>query len=108
MDILTGSLIVGTGYAIYEIRNLILKKLDFTATKWRKLLDYTGLKDYRLKCKEKTPKGYKLYIELPVGGTVTALKNIKENIEKAYGCKCSIEDIEYSRYVIIEIATNEI
>lgn len=108
MDLLTGSLILGTGYAFLETLMLIRKSLDFTSRKWNELLDYNGLKDYKIKDKKITNIGYKLKIELPTGGNVSDLENIKENIEKSYKCKCIIEDIQFSNYVNLELITKEI
>jgi len=108
MDLLTGSLILGTGYAFLETVMLIRKSLDFTSRKWNELLDYNGLKNYKIKDKKMTNIGYKLKIELPVGGNISDLENIKENIEKSYKCKCIIEDIQFSNYVNLELITKEI
>lgn len=106
MDLLTGSLIVGTGYAVLESSRLICQM--FKSIKWNKLISYTGLEGYRIKNKITTDTGYKLIIELPVGGTVKALEDIKQHIDKAYKCKSIIEDIPYSNLVTIELITNEI
>lgn len=67
-----------------------------------------GLEGYKLASKRVTNIGYKLKIELPIGGTTTELENIQENIEKAYKCKCIIENIQFSNCVNVELITHEI
>ncbi|MEG2511604.1 MAG: FtsK/SpoIIIE domain-containing protein [Bacilli bacterium] len=108
MDLITGSLIIGTSYALLETVMAIEKALDFTSRKWNKLLDYNGLKDYKIKDKKITNTGYKIKIEIPIGGTASELEKLKEHIEKSYKCKCIIEDIQFSNYVNIELITKEI
>ena len=105
MDLLTGSLIIGTSYAVLESSKLVYQM--FKSIKWNKLINYKGLEGYRIKSKLTTNTGCKLVIELPVGGTVKALEDIKEHIDKAYKCKSIIEDIPFSNLVNIELITNE-
>lgn len=108
MDLLTGSLVVGSVYLLYEIVSMVTESLSSTSRKWKKLLEYTGLKGYKLKCKKATSTGYELTIELPVGGTFKALDDIKDEIENAYKCKTVMENIPFSSLVKAEIIIKEI
>lgn len=108
MDLLTGGLIVGTGYAAVEVIILLVKTLDLTARRWDKLMDCVGLENYKIKDKKITKTGYKFTVELPIGGTATDLENIKEQIESAYKCKSIIEKIPFSNCVFVEIIVSEI
>lgn len=108
MDLITGSLIIGTSYALLETVMAIGKALDFTSRKWNELLDYNGLKDYKIKDKKITNTGYQIKIEVPTGGATAELENLKEHIEKSYKCKCVIEDVQLSNYVNLELITKEI
>ncbi len=46
-------------------------------------------------------RGIRLIIEVAIGGSLSDLKSYSGKIEKAYGCKCEIEDVECSKYITV-------
>lgn len=115
MDILTIGLITGTSYLIYNVADLAFYKirskfseLGKAEVEWDLLATKKGLEGYTLIDKIENKTGYKLTIQIPIGGSTDGIEKIKEHIDKAYRCKCIISDILYSNYVDIELITKEI
>ncbi|MEN8075722.1 hypothetical protein ABFP60_02105 [Clostridioides difficile] len=67
------------------------------ATLWHKL----GLGEYTIE-KEDTKENISiLTVKIPIGGSFSEISKYESKIEKAYGCKCTIENIEKSKYVSV-------
>ena len=44
-----------------------------------------------------------LLVKVPSGGNFAEISKYESKIEKAYGCKCTIENIEKSEYVSVRL-----
>ena len=109
MDFLTGGLIVFGFILVKEGSEFIINKVDRVINnKWYMLMETLKLDNYKIKNKEVMEYGYKLLVDLPPGGTVTKIEENQEAIEKAYKCRCLINNIPFSNLVEIDLITKEI
>lgn len=103
-----GILIFGV-LTTYEASSMFVNKLDEAVNnKWYKLTKSIELNDYKIKNKKVTNVGFNFTVELPPGGTLTALEEKIEAIEKNYQCRCLFNNIPFSNLVEIEIVNKEI
>lgn len=109
MDFLTGGLIVFGFILVKEGSEFIINKVDRVINnKWYMLMETLKLDNYKIKNKEVMEYGYKLLVDLPPGGTVSKIEENQEEIEKAYKCRCLINNIPFSNLVEIDLITKEI
>lgn len=69
------------------------------STIWYKL----GLEDYKIEKEDTKNNVSTLKVKVPIGGSFSEILKYQSKIEKAYGCKCTIENIEKSKYVSIRL-----
>lgn len=100
------ALLLGTGFAMYEGLNYLDNFKN--NKKWNSLQKGIKIENYKILESKKTDYGSILTIELPSGGTTTKLEENVEAIEKAYRCRCLINNIPFSNIVEIELITKEI
>lgn len=110
------SLILGTGYVLYNFLNWkdkinlgnIIKQINSPFNNWTALQKSLGMEGYKLKKIKKVDTGYSVIIELPLGGKLSSLEDKQEEIEKAYKCRCLLKDIRFSNLIQMEIVDKEI
>lgn len=103
-----GILIFGV-LTTYEASSMFVNKLDEAVNnKWYKLTKALELNDYKIKNKKVTNVGFDFTVELPPGGTLAALEEKTEAIEKHYQCRCLLKDIRFSNLIQMEIVDREI
>ena len=66
---------------------------------WSKL----GLEKYKIVKSYREYNSIVLIVKVPIGGSFDEIAKCKGKLEKAYGCKCTIEDIEKSNYIGVEL-----
>ena len=66
---------------------------------WSKL----GLEKYKIAEMYRENNSVVLIVKVPIGGSFDEITKTKGKIEKAYGCKCTIEDVEKSKYIGVEL-----
>ena len=69
------------------------------STIWYKL----GLGEYKIEKEDTTDNISILTVKVPIGGSFSEISKYESKIEKAYGCKCTIENIEKSEYVSVRL-----
>ena len=97
MGLLNLGLALGSGIALVGGVGWLKRNLLIVFRRWDKL----GLDKYRIKRYYKDGNAIVILVEVAIGGSVSDLKNYTGKIEKAYGCKCEIQDIEYSKYITV-------
>ena len=103
MDLITSGLIAGGIYLTLEGSKSLLNTLDKNVRIWNKITKLKGLEGYRVVKREVESYGINLTIKIPIGGTVGEIEGIKEELQKAYKGVVSIEDIQFSNKIKIEI-----
>jgi hypothetical protein len=107
MEVLSLGLVLGSGVAAIGGAiagvDFFKRKLFGIYRKWDKLkLDKYKIKKYYI-----DEKSIIIIVEVAVGGSVSDLKGYIGKIEKAYSCKCEIEDIEFSKYIDVGLNYND-
>ncbi|MBC5628202.1 hypothetical protein H8S20_04760 [Clostridium sp. NSJ-6] len=97
MGLLNLGLVLGSGIALVGGLDCLKRKLLIVFKRWDKL----GLNKYRIKRYYKEGNSLVMIIEVAIGGSLSDLKSYSGKIEKAYGCKCEIEDVECSKYITV-------
>ena len=88
---------------------LLINSIDKAInSNWYELTESLKLDKYKIKNKETMEYGTRLLVDLPPGGTVTKIEENQEAIEKAYKCRCLINNIPFSNLVEIDLITKEI
>ena len=108
MDILTTGLIIIGGYTLLEGLEFIKNHLGVTTLTWYRLTQATELQGYKIEQLQATNTGYKLIINIPIGGTVDAITRQLQAIEKAFKCKAIVTDRPFTRLAELDIITMEI
>ena len=97
MGLLNLGLVLGSGIAFVGSLDYVKRKLLIVFRRWDKL----GLDKYKIKRYYREGNSIVMIVEVTIGGSLSDLKGYSGKIEKAYGCKCEIEDIECSKYIAV-------
>lgn len=109
MELLTIGLICLGVLFVKEGGELLINSIDKAInSNWYELTESLKLDKYKIKNKETMEYGTRLLVDLPPGGTVTKIEENQEAIEKAYKCRCLINNIPFSNLVEIDLITKEI
>lgn len=108
MDLITGSILVGSSYAAFESILLLKKRLSFTQKHFEKLMDKLKLKDFKILKKVDKPYGFTIYVKIPPGESWETLEDAKSEIENHYRGKCTIQNIEFTDYCAIDMVKKKI
>lgn len=103
-----GFLILGGIFLFGMLEPSIEFKENKLPKSWNILQEKIGIEGYKIVDQEKTSTGLRITVEIPIGGTIKELESYLATIEKAYSCKCLINDIPYSQFCELELITKEI